>query len=348
MAHADRTSHDDLMEALAEAPYRYGFYQALRLVEASHPESPGFARSQRARQDPVRLGQAAYLEFASATLRRVQPASDERPERLLQNFHGLFGPNGPLPVHLTEYAMERTLSWHDPTFERFCDVFHHRLLSLFYRIWANAEPAVCEDRPEENRFRTYVGALAGLGTPSLRDQDELPDQAKLFHAGHLANQKRSPEGLLGMIHQQWGMPVELHEFQPEWLELPEDARLLLGWTESTGTLGVNTVLGARALERQFRFSLVFGPVSLEEFEELLPDQPTPRRLKAMVRNHIGLEFSWDYAVIVRNESIPTTRLGGYGQLGWSSWLDGRKSQPEKPDFFYCPESGHRDLEAVNG
>lgn len=348
MAYAARTSHDDLIRSLTEAPHRYGFYQALRLLEATHADAPGFARSQRARQDPVRLGQAAHLDFASATLRRVEPATDERPERLLQNFHGLFGPNGPLPVHLTEYAMERSLSWHDPTLERFCDVFHHRMLSLFYRLWANAEPAVCEDRPEHNRFRTYIGALAGLGLPSLREQDALPDQAKLFHAGLLANQKRSPEGLLCIISQQFGMPVRLHEYQPEWLPLPHDARLHLGDARSTGSLGVNTVLGARTFERQFRFSIVFGPLGLADFESLLPDQPVPRKLSALVRNYVGLEFSWDYAVLVHEDDMPAARPGEYGQLGWSTWLSGRAREPDKPDFIHSPDSGLSQAEAMHG
>lgn len=348
MANADRLSSDDLMRRLAESPYHYGFYQAMRLLEASHAESPGFARSKRARQDPVRLGQSAYLAFATSTLSRIQPANEVRPARLLQNFHGVFGPNGPLPIHLTEYAMERTLSWHDPTFERFCDTFHHRMLSLFYRIWANAEPAVCEDRPERNRFRVYVGALAGIGTPAIRDQDELPDQAKLFHAGHLGCQKRTADGLLGMVTQQFSLPVTLQEFEPEWLELPEESRLVLGHGDINGRLGVDTVIGARAFERQFKFALEFGPLTREQFEYLLPDQPACRRLAALVRNYVGLEFSWEYRALVAEDEIHTAQLGQYGRLGWSSWLGGRQREPESPDFFHAPRFENRPMEIGHG
>jgi len=336
------------MARLEAEPFRFGFFQAIRRIEAENPDTPGFGRSRRALQDPLRLGQAASLSFASSTLSSMQTAADARPARLLQNFHGVFGPNGPLPIHLTEYAMERRLSHHDPTFERFCDVFHHRMLSLFYRIRANAEPAICEDRPADNRFRAYVGALIGLGTPALRDQDACSDQARLFHAGHYANQKRSPGALLGIVAQQFSMPVELHEFEPEWLELPEESRLYLGHTPATGRLGVNTVIGGRTWERQFRFALAFGPVTREQFESLLPDQPAPARLAALVRSFVGFEFSWEYRVAVREQERPVARLGRYGQLGWSTWLDGRPRTPERPDFFHSPGFESRSMEALHG
>jgi len=348
MAAEDRTARDDLIARLAEAPHRYGFYQAMRRLEAVHADAPGFGRSRRGMHDPVRLGQAASLSLAPATLSALQPAGEARPERLLQLFHGVFGPNGPLPVHLTEYALERRLSHRDVTFERFCDVFHHRLLSLFYRARANAEPAVCEDRPSSNRFRVWVGALFGMGTPALAGQDACPDEARLFHAGHYANAKRSPGALLGVIGQYFSMPVRLDEFEPEWLELPRESRLFLGRDRNTGRLGHNTMVGARTRERQFRFALVFGPLGREAFESLLPDQPGPARLAALVRSFVGLEFSWVYRVLVKTAEIPVARLGQYGQLGWSTWLAGVPRDPDTPDFFHEPEFRSRPLEACHG
>lgn len=348
MAAEDRTARDALIARLAAEPHRYGFYQAMRRLEAMHPDAPGFGRSRRSAQDPIRLGQSATLSFVSATLAELQPANEARPERLLQYFHGVFGPNGPLPVHLTEYALERRLSHRDVTFERFCDVFHHRMLSLFYRARADAEPAFCEDRPGSNRFRSWVAALFGMGTPALTGQDACPDEARLFHAGHYANAKRSPGALLGILGQFFSMPLRLDEFEPEWLELPPESRLHLGRDRTTGQLGTNTVLGARTRERQFRFALVFGPVGREEFESLLPDQDAPARLAALVRSFVGLEFSWLYRVLIRTDEVPVACLGRYGQLGWSTWLAGRPRDPEAPDFFHEPAFKSRPMEACHG
>ena len=68
---------------------------------------------------------------------------------------GLFGPNGPLPIHLTEYARERLQHGGDATLCRFLDVFHHRFLALFYKAWAQAQPHVNRDRPAQDRFVVY-------------------------------------------------------------------------------------------------------------------------------------------------------------------------------------------------
>jgi len=336
MATDDRTQIDNLVLRLEQEPTSYGFYQALRLVEAADPDGPGFGRSRRARHDPIRLGQQPYLQFAPSTLSGISRANAHRPARLFQNFHGLFGPNGPLPVHLTEFAMERQLSFRDPTLARFADIFHHRLLSLFYRIWADAEPAVCEDRPSHNRFDKYVGALAGFGIPGLARRDAMPDAAKRFHAGHLARQTRNADGLLGMLAQQFDMPVGLEEFQPEWLELPEESRLYLGQSRATGSLGMNTVIGERSYERQFRFALVFGPLSRDQFERMLPNRPSATRLNGIVHNYVGLEFGWEYRMFIPESEKPVAQLGRYGELGYSTWLHGQREGDEFIDFFHSP------------
>ena len=85
------------------------------------------------------------MVFAPAALAAVEQAPD-RPPRLLVRFFGLFGPDGPLPLHLTEYARDRMRNWRDATFQRFADVFHHRALSLFWRAYADSRPTISFDR----------------------------------------------------------------------------------------------------------------------------------------------------------------------------------------------------------
>ena len=109
---------------------------ALRLLSGGSPYRNGAAAFSPDRHlgaagdDPVRFGQLPSLAFAPSTIAQFVPASDGRPPRLLELFFGLLGPNGPLPLHLTDYARERMTRWHDPTLVRFLDVFHHRMLSL--------------------------------------------------------------------------------------------------------------------------------------------------------------------------------------------------------------------------
>src|SRR6185503_3366026 len=70
----------------------------------------------------------------------------------------------------------------------------HRLLALFYRAWAQAQPHVNRDRPDDDHFAIYVGAFAGLAPATFRERDTLPDPAKFFHVGALGRQVRNGEG----------------------------------------------------------------------------------------------------------------------------------------------------------
>ena len=128
--------------ALEESPYRYDFYQTLRRMECLYDGKPRWGEALRPVDEPVRLGQDPDLSFAPAPL-----ASFERrgkTPRLQVRLFGLFGPNGPLPLHLTEFARERLRLAGDPTFSRFLAIFHHRFLALFYRAWAQAQPHVTQ------------------------------------------------------------------------------------------------------------------------------------------------------------------------------------------------------------
>ena len=109
-------------------------------------------------------------------LANFKPGTGTKADYLAGFFFGLFGPNGPLPLHLSEYAKDRERLYHDSTFRAFADIFHHRMMSLFYRAWADAQPTVAMDRPDEDRFARYAGAVFGLcaaGDRTSRDGSNM-------------------------------------------------------------------------------------------------------------------------------------------------------------------------------
>jgi type VI secretion system protein ImpH len=164
----DASRHLALFQTLSAAPYSFDFYQALRRIECVFADHPRIGETRRPQDDPVRFGQDPSLAFATSTLAAFVPGEDGLPPRLSENFFGLFGPNGPLPLHLTDFARDRLRNVGDRTLVRFLDVFHHRLIGLFYRAWARAQPTVSRDRPDRDRFSIYLGALIGLAAPDLK------------------------------------------------------------------------------------------------------------------------------------------------------------------------------------
>lgn len=326
------------LETLLPQPEAWDFFQALRRIECAAPSLPRIGCSARVDQDPVRFGQEASLAFAPTAIRRVEPATETTPARLLQRCFGLLGPNGPMPEFVTEYVHDRQLNYGDPTLARFLDVFHHRMVCFFYRAWACNRQTVSFDRPDSDRFSVYVASLCGLGEDSLRGRDAVPDVAKLHFSGALACQTRHAEGLRALLEDVLGAPTELEPFVGEWLPLDAGYRCRLGASPATGALGTTAVVGSHIWECRHKFRLRIGPMDLASFERLLPSGAGFRPLCDWVRNYMGDEFAWDARLVLRAQDVPPTHLGRSGRLGWSTWLQSRPPARDSEDLVLRPRA----------
>jgi len=322
-----------LLQQVQADPYRYGLLSLIRRLDCLNPDSPGTGRSTRPSQDPVRFSQAPFNEFAPSTLRALEPGEGGRPPRLVQSFFGLFGPDGPLPTHLTEYVRDRERQNRDPAFARFADLFHHRLISLFYRAWAQSQPTVQFDRPGQDAFAGYLAALLGLRSETLRDSDQLRFSSKLSFAGHLGSLPRHPEGLEALIADYFEVDAQVDEFIAHWLTIPRKDRLRLGGLGETGRLGQDTVLGERVWQRQDKFRISLGPLSLDEYTAFLPSGKSFAALVAAVRSYVGIEMLWEVNLVLERDEKPVTCLGKSGALGWTSWLESNRKTDHVNDLL---------------
>ncbi len=338
MATEDRAAARAVSLALAlkQAPYSFDFFQAVRHLECVHRDKPRIGCSLRPMDDPVRLCQEPSLSFAPATLASYYPGKNGRPPRLAGYFFGLLGPNGPLPAHLTEFIYYRVRNARDTTFAHFLDVFHHRMMSLFYRAWANVRPTVSFDRPESDEFGVYLASLFGLGMPTLRDRDALPDIVKLHFAGRLVCQTHHPEGLRAMIEHFFKLSAVIEEFVGAWMRLPENGICRLGEDPATGTLGMTAIAGARIWGRGQKFRIILGPMGLTTYRRFLPGRDSLRRLVALVRGYVGDELNWDVNLVLKRDEVPALNLGESGYLGWTTWLGTRDLDRDADDLMLNP------------
>jgi type VI secretion system protein ImpH len=344
---ADPVKAAALLQAMAAAPWQFDYFHALRVIDAAHPHKPRLGTARRPQDEPVRLGQAPELSFAPASLHAVQPATAGRPPRIEVRFFGLFGPNGPLPLALTEHARERLLHHNDATFARFADLFHHRLLLLFYRAWAQAQPTVSLDRPAEDRFAERVGSLIGIGSATLRGRDAAPDHARLFFAGLLSRQVRNADGLAALLSGWLRRPVRIEPFTGAWLALPPSERTRIGRAVAgrpnpSAKLGGGAVLGGMVWDRQHNFRVHIGPLDLAAFESLLPGGSALPAVAALVQHYVGHEFGWDLKLTLAPDNAPRARLGRAGRLGWTSWC-GRPAPGRPAELLLTPHHALRAL-----
>jgi type VI secretion system protein ImpH len=320
---------------LAHAPYRHDFYQTMRRLECLYADKPRWGRALRPVDEPVRLGQDPDLSFAPSPLASFE-AVDGAVPRLQVRLFGLFGPNGPLPIHLTEYARERLRHYGDATLCRFLDIFHHRFIALFYRAWAQAQPHVSHDRPDEDGFTTYLGAFFGIAPDTFRDRDGVPDVAKVWHVGALVRQVRNAEGLVGLLQDFFRVPVQIQEFVGGWMSLGTRERTYLA--QDGATLGQGAVLGSQVWDRQHKFRIRLGPLTLDQYESFLPGGTPLRQLVDWVRLYLCFELDWDVQLLLQSREIPAVVLGRDGQLGWTSWLGRRRSHEPAGDLCLDAEA----------
>ena len=95
-----------LLGELHADPRAHDFFAVLRRIESLCGDRPRWGEAARPSQEPLRFSQDAELDFAPAALSSLDLAAQPVP-RLGVRFFGLFGSQGPMPLHFTEHVRER-------------------------------------------------------------------------------------------------------------------------------------------------------------------------------------------------------------------------------------------------
>lgn len=322
------------LKHLTEEPEKHHIFHVFRILEASFPDAPRIGEARRPREDKVRYGQEAELSFPPSTVVDFKPPQGEKPGRLTNRFFGLFGPQGPLPLHLTEHARARLRHHRDPTFVEFGNMLTHRLMTLLYRAWRTGQPAPSFDRGDNDGFERKIAALGGYHGTGLRGQDDLPDLAKRHFTGLLSQGPRNAEGLVSILSAFFSAPVHIQQFVGCWLDLESDDRWQMG---QPAILGRTASIGERVWTRGTKFRLQIGPLGYDEYQRLLPGGSSLGRLRSIVRNYVGDALDWDVNLVLRREDVPKAVLGQTVSLGQTGWIGTRKGTGDAADLFLAPQ-----------
>src|SRR5262245_18705292 len=304
---------------LAEAgkePWRFDFFTTMRRLERTFPDRPRIGDSASLREEYALLGQDPYLDFPASNLSRVAQTESGH-IRVHVKFLGLLGPQGALPLATTEEAN----SWfmmRDESFPRFLDIINHRFLQLFYRAWGDARPIVQHDRPDADRFVTYVGAEIGVGSPPYRNLDTVPDLAKLAFAGLMGPQAKSAARLRALIAGLFGVRVEIEQFASSRLAIEEGERSRVGSRNSA--LGVDILVGAAVFSVQDKIRIRIYTRDLADYMRFLPTGDRCEPLVDAVFFYIGDQLDWEVELALPSRDVEPTKLGSFGQLGWTTWM----------------------------
>ncbi len=354
MASADGGERASVARELFKAPYRFDFFQAVRLLEhllrererglrSSEPrrEGQGVGRDLHPADEAVRFRAHPSLSFpagAISEIRRVAVSPDRilgpRPPEMIVTFMGLTGPGGVLPRHYTELLLQR-IRQRDYSLRDFLDLFNHRLISLFYRAWEKYrwpiayERSQLDDPQKEPDVATQgLHCMVGLGTTGLRGRLETDDGVFLYYSGHFAHSPRSALALESLLGDHLGMPVRVLQCQGQWLHLDlSDQAAMPSAREPDGRnnqLGVNLLVGERIWEVQSKFRVRIGPLTWREFRSLMPNGRSLRPLCEITRTYAGPALDFDVQPVLRLAEVPRCRLTSDSEegpyLGWNTWM----------------------------
>ncbi len=342
MATARRRPSPRLSDVLVDEAHRFGFFQAVRLLHLFEPKRPGVGGSGPPRQEPVQFTAEPSLTFPACEIREMQPGEGTAPPVMTVRFMGLFGPQGTLPRHYTDLVIDR-LRRKDGTLAAFLNLFNHRIVSLFYRVWEKYHPHLRVRPDVEDDLSTSLLSLFGMNTRGLRRRLAVPDRALIFYTGLLAQRPRSATGLTALLHDYFnGLGVQVTQFVGQWMRLEPDCQTRLLPLGGNTQLGVETVLGERVWNTQSKFAVRLGPMTYAQLCDFLPGGRASREALDLTRFYVGLDFDFEFRLVLQASEVRTTQVGSTGpqatRLGWSTWLTSRPAAKDADDVVFTSES----------
>ncbi|MGV8073229.1 MAG: type VI secretion system baseplate subunit TssG [Syntrophobacteraceae bacterium] len=321
MASQEREPHTSIKDRLFEEFYSFSFFKAVHLIESLLPERKALGQTLAPSEEAVRFCVKTGSVFPPSDISDLRQEDEKDPVTIEIPFMGLIGPSGVLPYWINELAAER-LREKDSSLTAFFDIFHHRLISLFYLAWKKHRfPENYLPGAKDRLSRCLLG-LMGLGTRGLAPRLGLPLESLIYYSGLLSRPVPSAAAIEAAVEYFSGATVRLDQFIDRVIPVSPEDRTKLGAANSS--LGVDAVCGSQAWESQTKFRVNLGPMGYEAFVRLMPSGDMLDPIFSLVRYIVGIEYEFEIGVILLREEVPPCVLGAATptspRLGWSTWV----------------------------
>lgn len=326
------------VEIVLGSPRRVGFYRAVEILERA-TAAEGAERvggDGPVPREAIRFRHDASLSFASSDVSRIVA----RPRRVADGaevaetpvyeitttFLGLTGTVSPLPSYMVEEVLNEDAD--HPAQREFLDIFHHRVLSLFYR--AHSKYSYVTDYVSTSRDPWSLRILSLAGVDTWDGRPPVADMSLgmlLRLAPLLATRARTAAGLVAVVSDTLdpilqGAGVDIEQFVGRWVTI--DARQLVRLGVANTTLGEDMVIGRRVFDRGGKFRLILGPLRRKAFQRFLPGGDGLVQLREVVSFYVRDPLEFDVELILAPGETPALRLASRpddaSRLGLDSWL----------------------------
>jgi type VI secretion system protein ImpH len=320
MAGADGGSPPDLKNDLFQAPKRYSFFQAIRLLRLLLHRTDAEGEHVLF-HDLVRIRPLLSLSFPGTDIYSLERRGDDEAFQytITATFLGLYGAASPLPTHYTEDLLDEASE--DKTVTRdFLDIFNQPFYHLFFKAWSKYRWPLNLIEIQDDEYYERLYSLLGLAETEFRDR--LPEARRLLrYIGLFTQFPRSALGLKTLLADALNVPrVDVAQAVLTTVEIPQPQRCFLG--RQGHRLGMDCYVGQWIEDQNGKFRLEAGPMSEERFHALLPGRPDHDELKALTRAYLNQPLEYDLKLMVRAEEVsPATPGGGlWSALGFDTWV----------------------------
>jgi type VI secretion system protein ImpH len=349
MSATQRRFQSSVVERLLAEPYRFEFFQAVRVLELSL-KTQGAPGNQLI-ANHVRFENSTSLSFPPSEIESLraetgQDVGDEGEDLtskryyMTPSFMGFLGPNGTLPRHYSERIATHQLYKRDQGPRAFLDTYSNRAVALFFGAWKKYRLELEYESKGKNGFLPLLMALGGLGHTSLRDRLSTDDVGILdeslgYYAGALRHRPMSAIYLQSVLSDYFKVDIKIEQFVGRWYALPREHQSVLGIANVE--LGGSALAGQRVWQRDLRIGLQIGPLRKKEFEKFLPRETAAKALEQMLKMFVGLTLEYEVQLILHADDVGSSDLSDHrtgGRLGWDTFLATKKQTQDRSDVRY--------------
>ena len=324
MATKKRQPDSPLATRLFNEFFRFSFYRAVALWERLNPTRKPLGETLDPKEEAIRFSVKPGLSFPPSDISNLQQTGSQAQAKMEVRFLGLIGPLGVLPHWFNDLAAARAQA-KDFALIDFLDIFHHRLVTLFYLAWKRYNFAVNYQPGANDRLSWNLLSLIGLGTEGMRGRIGVSEESLLFCSGLLARRVPSAAAVEAAVQYMAGADAEVHQFIERMIPLEPADCTQLGFANAS--LGMSTICGSYVRECQAKFRIHLGPIGYRQFARFLPGGDLLKPIFSLVRYMVGIEYEFEIRIFLKAEEVPGCTLGATKadspRLGWSTWMLGR-------------------------
>ncbi|OCH27525.1 type VI secretion protein [Aliivibrio fischeri] len=325
-----------MIQYIVNKPCDYSFFQAVSLLEKHYQNLSGIeykaiGENQYVKNEYIQFSVSPKLSFPKSDIEFITEfeRNDATYTQIEVNFMGLHGVSSPLPASYTEKLAGRDPD--DNPVKEFFDFFHHRYISMLYRVWKKYRYHIQYKSDAKDPFSGRLLHLVGLSSVIQESNEVDLDRAKLLsYVNQLSTRTRSPKLVSGIVSHYFSLSnVYIEEWVYRRITIAVSQRNCLN--RKNCQLGGDFHLGQSMADLTGKFNLCIDDIDFDTYVKFLPGGALHETLIGLMKFILCDPMAWDLKLTVRNKSLPINQLGdGLGnELGQTFWLGTTKGEETK-------------------